>query len=90
MNKSPRWSTMFEDSSGGFSSMRIMFVFTTVAVIVTWIVACFLTTPVTLLTIPKEAVGLILGFGGVKAFQRFAENGTPETEEKSLDKPTET
>lgn len=74
---------MFEDATGGFSIMRVMFAFTTVAVIGTWAAVCFLSTPVALVIIPKELITLIIGFGGVKTFQRFAEGkevadaGTP-------------
>lgn len=74
MDKAPKWYTMFEDASGGFSSMRVMFMFTTVLVLSVWAAVCFLSTPVALVAIPKELVMLILGFGGVKTFQRFAEN----------------
>lgn len=54
-------------------TMRVMFIFTTIAVMGTWMIICFLSHPVALITIPKELITLILGFGGVKAFQRFAE-----------------
>jgi len=79
MDKKPKWWTIFEDSSGGFSSMRVMFVMVCVLVMGVWVYVCVVSNPPALVMIPKEIIGLILGFGGVKTFQRFAESKDVET-----------
>lgn len=77
------WSSIFEEPNGGYSSMRVMFVMTCVIVMFIWAYVCVSNSPPKLVEIPKEIVALILGFGGVKTFQRFAENTTiTETEIK--------
>ena len=66
----PLW-TIFEDATGGLSSTRFAFIFMLVIVIGVW--AFLSITTGGMVVIPIEIVGMILGFGGVKTWQRFAE-----------------
>ena len=66
----PLW-TMFEDATGGMSSMRFAFLFMLFVVMGVWGYLSITTGAMVL--IPMEIVGMVLGFGGVKTWQRFAE-----------------
>jgi len=66
------WS-MFEDNSGGFSSMRLVFVFTTIFFLSIWGLVCYESKKIE--SFPKEGVTLILGLGGIKMAQRYGEKG---------------
>jgi hypothetical protein len=64
---------MFEDNTGGWSMTRTVLAFITLTVMLTWAVSCYRAKSIQ--PIPDNAVMLIIGFGGVKAVQRFGEKG---------------
>jgi len=70
------WS-MFEDNSGGFSSTRFIFVFTTIFFLSVWGLVCYESKKME--TFPKEGTTLILGLGGIKMAQRYGEKGDLDT-----------
>jgi hypothetical protein len=88
---------MFEDATGGMSSTRFAFVLMILVVMGVWSYLSIDTG--TMVKIPVEIVGMILGFGGVKTWQRFAEGKEVEAgmnldfmtaqlkEKNSIDKP---
>ena len=69
--KMPKLWTMFEDNAGGFSSTRVYLGFIILISMFTWSWACYQKKDV--VPFPDNMVMLIVGFGGVKAVQRFGE-----------------
>ena len=69
--KAPPLWTLFEDATGGMSSMRFAFILMLLVVMGVW--GYLSITTGAMVVIPIEIVGMILGFGGVKTWQRFAE-----------------
>jgi hypothetical protein len=74
--KSPKWWTVFEDNSNGFSAMRVGFLLTILLVMFNWTYICILKKD--LVPIPESAVALMVGMGTVKTVQRFGEKPAEE------------
>lgn len=64
-------SELFEDNSGGTSSMRVAFLATLAIIIGVWAYVCICKTEI--IAPPDSAVTLVLGLATAKAVQRFAE-----------------
>ena len=73
----PLW-TIFEDATGGLSSTRFAFILMLIVVMGVW--AYLSVTTGIMVVIPIEIVGMLVGFGGVKTWQRFAEGKEVESE----------
>ena len=76
--KAPPIWTLFEDATGGLSSTRFAFILMICVVMGVW--GYISVDTGTMVKIPIEIVGMILGFGGVKTWQRFAEGKEVESE----------
>ena len=78
--KSPKWWTVFEDNSGGFSSIRVLLFVVTFTFLINWTgaywTAFVMDKP--LPGFPTEAIALITTLGGIKMVQRYGEK--PESE----------
>jgi hypothetical protein len=73
----PLW-TIFEDATGGLSSTRFAFILMLIVVMGVW--GYLSITTAVMVVIPIEIVCMLIGFGGVKTWQRFAEGKEVEAE----------
>lgn len=62
--------SMFQNSNGKFSSVRIAFLFTVFVVVITWAIVSYKKET---FQAPEQIVILVLGLGGVKAFQGYTD-----------------
>lgn len=69
--KPPKWWTLFEDVSGGYSSIRVILLFWMLVLISMWIFGCV--NKKEMVAIPDSVVTLTLGLAAVKGLQRFGE-----------------
>ena len=83
----PLWS-LLEDNSGGFSSVRFMFIFTTIFFLSIWGMTCYMNSK--LEPFPKESTTVILGLAGIKMAQRYGEKGELETSVNQEPEPPKT
>lgn len=67
----PKWYTVFEDNSGGFSMVRLCLLLIVLTFLWNWSFVIYHKKD--FVVPPENVVQLIIGFGAVKAVQRFGE-----------------
>ena len=79
-------TTFFEDNSGGFSMMRLVFFVWGIGIFVVWAYTCISTGGI--VTLPTEVITLFLGLSTAKVVQRGLEK--PATASNDLTTTTTT